>query len=79
MTRKSLETLFTPVIHREDGRYWAEIPAMPGCFTVANTLSELKGNLVEAMQCWLLTAADARIRADSRRASSRRRAAAPVS
>lgn len=58
MTAKNIENAFKPVIHREDGSYWAEIPAMPGCFTAADTLAELKGNLVEAMKCWLLTRAD---------------------
>lgn len=58
MTIKSLEKAFAPVIHREGGAYWAEIPAMPGCITVADTLAELKGNIIEAAQCWLLTAAD---------------------
>ena len=56
--RKEIENLFKPRIHNEEGRYWAEIPAMPGCFTVADTLDELRGNLIEAAQCWLLTSAD---------------------
>lgn len=58
MTVESIEKAFTPVIHSEDGGYWAEIPAMPGCVTVADTLEELKDNIIEAAQCWLLTAAD---------------------
>lgn len=58
MTVKSIEKAFSPVVHREDGGYWAEISAMPGCFTVADTLAELKNNILEAAQCWLLTAAD---------------------
>ena len=58
MSVKRIEELFTPVIHREEGSYWAEIPAMPGCFTAADSLAELKGNLIEAMQCWLLTRND---------------------
>jgi len=33
--------------------YWAEIPAMPGCVTCADTLDELGKNLVEAAQCWI--------------------------
>ena len=57
-TRKDVEAAFRPRIHREDGKYWAEIPAMPGCFTVAGTLDELRGNIIEAAQCWLLTSAD---------------------
>ena len=57
-TRKDVESIFKPRIHSEDGRYWAEIPAMPGCLTVADTLDELRDNLIEAAQCWLLTSAD---------------------
>lgn len=57
-TRKDVESIFKPRIHSEDGRYWAEIPAMPGCLTVADTLDEWRDNLIEAAQCWLLTSAD---------------------
>lgn len=42
------------VIHKgTEGGYWAEIPAMPGCFTDGNTLAEVRKNIVEAAQCWL--------------------------
>ncbi len=42
------------VIHKEaEGGYWAEIPAMPGCFTDGATLAEVRKNIVEAAQCWL--------------------------
>ena len=63
--------MFTPVVHRENGTYWAEIPAMPGCFTVADTPEELRHNLLEAMTCWLLTANDAK-RLTTRRTSTKR-------
>ena len=77
-TRKSVENLFKPRIHSEDGRYWAEIPAMPGCITVADTLDELRDNLIEAAQCWLLTSADMENyrRNDRRRIERKRRAVA---
>lgn len=45
--------MFRPVIHEEDGRYWAEIPAMPGCLTEGDTLDEVRTNIVEAAQGWL--------------------------
>ena len=61
---------FRPVIHREDGVYWAEVPAMPGCVTVADTLDELKGNLVEAATAWVESVLDMEMR---RRSSSRPR------
>ena len=77
-TRKDIENLFKPRIHREEDRYWAEIPAMPGCFTVAGTLVELRDNIIEAAQCWLLTSADMENyrRNDRRRIERKRRAAA---
>jgi predicted RNase H-like HicB family nuclease len=77
-TRKDVETVFKPRIHSEDGRYWAEIPAMPGCLTVADTLDELRDNLIEAAQCWLLTYADMENyrRNDRRRITRKRKAVA---
>ena len=41
------------VVHEEDGGYWAEIPALPGCFTQADNLEELKANLKKAAEGWL--------------------------
>ena len=77
-TRKSIENIFRPRIHQENGKYWAEIPAMPGCFTVAGTLDELRDNIIEAAQCWLLTSADMENyqNNDRRRITRKRRAVA---
>ena len=45
---------FEVIIHREEaGGYWAEIPAMPGCFSDGATLAEVRKNIAEAAQCWL--------------------------
>ncbi len=42
------------IIHNaEEGGFWAEVPALPGCLTQAETLDELKTNLREAIQLWL--------------------------
>ena len=42
------------LVHRADeGGYWAEGPALPGCCTQAETLSELKRNLREAIAVYL--------------------------
>ena len=39
------------VIHKaEEGGYWAEVPAIPGCATQGDTLEELLGNLYEAVE-----------------------------
>ena len=47
------------IIHEtEEGGYWAEVPAIPGCATQGDTLEELLTNLQEAIKGCL--SADAR-------------------
>lgn len=42
------------IIHRaEEGGYWAEVPALPGCVTQGETKEELESNLREAIEGWL--------------------------
>jgi predicted RNase H-like HicB family nuclease len=42
------------VIHKaEEGGYWAEVPALPGCVTQGETLEEIESNLREAIEGWL--------------------------
>jgi len=42
------------IIHEaEEGGYWAEVPSLPGCFTQAESLDELRGNLKEAVHGWM--------------------------
>ena len=39
------------VVHEaEEGGYWAEVPAIPGCATQGNTFDELLKNLYEAVE-----------------------------
>jgi predicted RNase H-like HicB family nuclease len=39
------------VVHEaEEGGYWAEVPAIPGCATQGETLEELMANLHEAIE-----------------------------
>ncbi len=39
------------VVHEaEEGGYWAEVPAIPGCATEGETLEELLKNLHEAIE-----------------------------
>jgi predicted RNase H-like HicB family nuclease len=39
------------VIHEaEEGGYWAEVPAIPGCATQGETFEELLRNLYEAIE-----------------------------
>jgi predicted RNase H-like HicB family nuclease len=45
------------VIHQaEEGGFWAEVPALPGCFTQGETMEELQSNIKEAIEGWLLAA-----------------------
>lgn len=42
------------VVHKaEEGGFWAEVPALPGCVTQGENLEELQANLREAVQGWL--------------------------
>jgi predicted RNase H-like HicB family nuclease len=42
---------FKAIIHdAEEGGYWAEVPAIPGCMTQGETLDELHANLREAVR-----------------------------
>ena len=49
------------VVHRaEEGGYWAEVPAVPGCATQGETFAELLENLYEAVEaCLSVDVADA--------------------
>ncbi len=39
------------VIHEaEEGGYWAEVPAIPGCMTQGETMRELIENLYDAVE-----------------------------
>lgn len=39
------------VVHEaEEGGYWAEVPAIPGCATQGDTMEELMANLREAIE-----------------------------
>jgi len=40
------------VIHKEDGGYWAEVPALKGCFTQGETIDDIKINIKEAIDGW---------------------------
>ena len=42
----------------EEGGYWAEVPALPGCITEGETMEELEHNLKDAIQSWLEVAND---------------------
>ena len=42
------------IIHEaEEGGYWAEVPAIPGCVTQGDTFEELLENIYEAVEACL--------------------------
>jgi len=42
------------LIHKaEEGGFWGEVPALPGCFSQGETVPELLENLREAILCHL--------------------------
>jgi predicted RNase H-like HicB family nuclease len=45
---------FKVVVHNaEEGGYWAEVPAIPGCLTQGDTWEELLQNVYEAVEACL--------------------------
>lgn len=43
----------TANIRLEDGSYWAEVSALPGCFAAGTTLDELFASLREGIELYL--------------------------
>jgi len=42
---------FKAIVHpAEEGGFWAEVPALPGCFTEGETMEEVRVNLKEAIE-----------------------------
>ena len=41
------------IVHQaEEGGFWAESPALPGCVTQGETEEEIRLNLLEAVELW---------------------------
>lgn len=40
------------IVHKEDNGYWAEVPALKGCYSQGDTIDELKENIKEAIYGW---------------------------
>jgi predicted RNase H-like HicB family nuclease len=51
-------TLKVVVHEAEEGGYWAEVPALPGCATQADSIPELLLRVKEAAEGWLETEPD---------------------
>lgn len=47
-------TLKVLIHSAEEGGYWAEVPALPGCVSQAETVDELRSNVREAIEGWLM-------------------------
>jgi predicted RNase H-like HicB family nuclease len=47
-------TLVVVVHEAEEGGFWAEVPALPGCATQGDSVDELLLNLCEAVSGWIL-------------------------
>jgi predicted RNase H-like HicB family nuclease len=51
------------VVHSaEEGGYWAEVPAIPGCATQGETFEELLQNLYEAVEGCLSIEIDEKVK-----------------
>lgn len=40
------------ILHKDENGYWAEVPALKGCFTQGNTIEETIRNVKEAINAW---------------------------
>jgi len=47
------------IVHKaQEGGYWAEVPALPGCVSQGETTDEIRHNIREAIELWLETGED---------------------
>lgn len=47
------------IIHSaEEGGFWTEVPALPGCVSQGETIEEVRANVGEAIEGWLLAEDD---------------------
>ncbi len=47
-------TLKVLIHNAEEGGYWAEVPALRGCVSQGETMDEVRTNVREAIEGWLL-------------------------
>jgi predicted RNase H-like HicB family nuclease len=53
MSRTILHMEITANIRLEEGSYWADVPALPGCFASGHDLNELFDSLREGVELYL--------------------------
>lgn len=45
---------YSVIVHKEEeGGYWVEVPALPGCYSQGETLEETLANAKEAIELYL--------------------------
>ncbi len=44
---------FDVVLHKDEDGFWAEVPALKGCFSQGETMEEAIENIKEAITAWL--------------------------
>ncbi len=45
--------IYRVVVERDEDRYYAEIPRLPGCYSWGHTYEEALKNIKEALELWL--------------------------
>ena len=53
MYKKESIMKFDVVLHKEENGYWAEVPALKGCYTQGESVEEIEKNIKEAITAWL--------------------------
>ncbi len=52
---KKQKTDYTIIIHSaEEGGYWVEVPALPGCYSQGETIEQALVNIKEAIESHLI-------------------------
>ena len=45
---------YSVVVHRaEEGGFWVDVPALPGCYSQGESVEESLGNVAEAIELYL--------------------------
>ncbi len=67
LSKANLTMKLKVVIHpAEEGGFWAEVPAIPGCATQGDTFEELLQNIYEAVEgCLSVDEADLQLDSDA--------------
>ena len=52
MYKKEILMNIDVILHKEENGYWAEVPALKGCFSQGETIEEITENIKEAITAW---------------------------